>query len=358
MAEIQLENISKVYPGADAPAVDALNLQIGKGEILTLLGPSGCGKTTTLRLIAGFEAPDSGAVFFDGRNVVGVPPQKRSIGMVFQDYALFPHLNVYDNVGFGLGRCKNRRRRIGSMIDLVGLAGLERQMPGRLSGGQQGRVALARALVPGPAVILLDEPFSSLDADLRVRIQREVTAIIKKAGTTALFVTHDQREAMTISDRIAVMEKGRLHQVGTPRGIYQHPETEFVATFVGRSNLLRGRIGADGRSITTEVGTVPCRHTHERKPGDEVIFCIRPCGFERDSRGPICGRIVKTAFIGENTDALLAVNSAESRKPVQFLVHIHPEEEVRVGEEVCFRVLPYFVAVVSEKGEKDENVCK
>ncbi len=349
MAEIVLKNILKVYSGAQTPAVDTLNLQIGKGEILSLLGPSGCGKTTTLRLVAGFETPDTGAVFFDGRNVVGVPPQKRNIGMVFQDYALFPHLSVYDNVGFGLKRMKNKRRRIESLIELVGLTGLERQMPDQLSGGQQGRVALARALAPEPAVILLDEPFSSLDADLRGKMQREVTSIIKNAGTTALFVTHDQREAMTISDRIAVMKKGVLHQVGSPREIYQHPETEFAATFVGRSNLLHGRVGENATSIITEFGVVPCRHTHHRKPGDEVEFCIRPCGFELDCDGQICGKIVKTNFIGENTDALLEVKSREKTKTFQFLVHIHPEEKVNTGDDVCFRILPYFVAVVSER---------
>ncbi len=348
MAEIELRNVSKVYPGAAVRAVDALDLRIAQGEILSLLGPSGCGKTTTLRLVAGFESPDRGAILFNQKNVAAVPPEKRHIGMVFQDYALFPHLNVRGNVGFGLKKRKHRRRRIEEMIELVGLSGMEGQMPHQLSGGQQSRVALARALAPEPAVILLDEPFSSLDADLRVRMQEDVTSIIKRAGATALFVTHDQREAMTISDRIAVMENGRLQQVGTPREIYQHPETEFVAGFVGRSNILRGRIGADGCSIVTAFGVLPCRHTHGRKPGEDVIFCVRPCGFERDNDGQIRGRIVKTAFIGENTDALLEATPIRGGDPVRFIVHIHPEEEVRAGEEVRFRVLPYFVAVVSE----------
>ena len=210
MADIELVHIEKKYPGCHAPAVDDLCLNIAKGEIISLLGPSGCGKTTTLRLIAGFESPDHGAVRFNGVDMVGTPPERRNIGMVFQDYALFPHLDVEGNIGFGLRPSGKAKQRIAGMIEMVGLDGFQSKMPGQLSGGQQGRVALARALVRDPVVVLLDEPFAGLDADLREKMQQEVTAIIRRAGATAVFVTHDQREAMTVSDRIAVMKDGRL----------------------------------------------------------------------------------------------------------------------------------------------------
>lgn len=348
MANISLRGIRKTYPGTPSPAVDGFDLDISRGEILTLLGPSGCGKTTTLRLVAGFESPDRGAVLFDGRDMVGVPPEKRNIGMVFQDYALFPHLTVEQNIGFGLKRAGGRGRKVRRMVELVGLQGHEKKRPDQVSGGQQGRAALARALARDPAVVLLDEPFSSLDADLRGKMQQEVTSIIKKAGATAVFVTHDQKEAMLVSDRIAVMRNGRLEQVGTPRDVYQRPETIFVSTFVGQSNILKGRMGEDGRSIETSFGRIPCSHTHGSPPGEEVVFCIRPCGFERDETGPIRGRVVKTAYTGDNTDAVLKVQVPDGAEK-EFLVHLHPEDILKDGADASFRVLPYFVAVVADR---------
>ncbi len=347
MADIELVNIDKRYPGSTTPAVANLNLNIAKGEIISLLGPSGCGKTTTLRLIAGFESPDRGAVRFNGADMVGTPPEKRNFGMVFQDYALFPHLNTVGNIGFGLKPSADAQRRVAAMIELVGLKGFEAKMPGQLSGGQQGRVALARALVRDPVVVLLDEPFCSLDADLREKMQQEVTAIIRRAGATAVFVTHDQQEAMTISDRIAVMKDGRLEQVGTARDIYQRPETRFVATFVGKSNLLTGVMAADARSIETRFGRIPCSHTHGRTAGEKVMFCIRPCGFERNDQGAIRGTIIKSIFTGDNTDAVLRVQMAGGEHR-DLMVHLHPEDTVKQGQEVRFEVIPYFVAVVAD----------
>lgn len=351
MADIKIQTLTKTYPGAAVPAVDNITLNISKGEIITFLGPSGCGKTTALRLIAGFESPDRGDVFFDGRKITGVLPEKRHVGMVFQDYALFPHLNVRENIGFGLDSSRERGRRIEEMLNLVGLEGHGDKMPDMLSGGQQGRVALARALVRRPAVVLLDEPFGSLDADLRSRMQQDVTSIVKKAGATAVFVTHDQKEAMTISDRIAVMRDGRLEQVGAAREIYQHPETRFVAGFVGDSNILTGVMGKDGRSVKTSIGDVPCRHTHGHGHGDAVTICIRPCAFERDESGPVRGRIIKTTFTGDNTDAVLEVPLRDGRD-AKFKVHLHPEDSIEEGEKASFRIIPYFVAVVSDPGKK------
>ena len=226
-------------------AVDAVDLTVPSGEFLAVLGPSGCGKTTLLRLVAGFERPDAGGIEIAGAAVSGprrhVPPERRRIGMVFQESALFPHLDVEANIGFGLPR-RGRAERVAELVALVGLAGLQRRMPHELSGGQQQRVALARALAPDPALVLLDEPFSALDATLRSQLRGEVREILRAAGATTVFVTHDQGEALEISDRIAVMRAGRIEQVSTPDELYLRPVNRFVAGFVGEANLLRGEV--------------------------------------------------------------------------------------------------------------------
>jgi iron(III) transport system ATP-binding protein len=245
--------ISKRF--GDVLAVDEVSISVAKGEFLAILGPSGCGKTTLLRLIAGFERPDSGGIEIDGRPVAGprrnVPPEGRRIGMVFQESALFPHLDVAGNIGFGLSR-RGRDARVAELVALVGLAGLHRRMPHELSGGQQQRVALARALAPDPALVLLDEPFSALDATLRSQLRGEVREILRAAGATAVFVTHDQGEALEISDRVAVMRAGRIEQVSTPDELYLRPINRFVAGFVGEANLLPGEV-RDGE-VSTIVG--------------------------------------------------------------------------------------------------------
>lgn len=340
MPVIELKNISKTYHGTTKPALKDLSLSINQGEILTLLGPSGCGKTTTLRLIAGFERPDKGTILLNNRTIVSqntwIPPEKRGIGMVFQDYALFPHLNVEDNIAFNL---KDKSKAF-EMLELVGLKGYNRHLPSELSGGQQQRVALARALASNPKVILLDEPFSNLDADLRIQMRLEVVQIIKETNTTAIFVTHDQKDALAISDRIAVLNNGTLEQLGTPREIYQYPHTRFVAEFVGQSNILEGIIGEDGRTIHTDIGPIPCHHTHNSKPGTKVFVSIRPSSLEQDPQGRLKAIIEHLTYGGDTIDAVVKIGEQE------LLAHLHPEEAIPPGTEINFRILPDFIAVI------------
>jgi len=245
---LALESLSRRF--GEVVAVDALSLALERGEILTILGPSGCGKTTALRLIAGFEQPDSGRLVFEGKEVTRWSPQKRGFGMVFQNYALFPHLNVFENVAFGLRARKvdgaTLRTRVLTALKVVDLSGYEERAVQAISGGQQQRVALARAIAIEPPILLLDEPLSNLDQALRARTRVELRDLVKSLGITALFVTHDQEEAFDLSDRIAVMKGGRLRQVGTPRQLYQEPRDVFVAGFVGRANLLSVHLADEG----------------------------------------------------------------------------------------------------------------
>ncbi|MEX1317725.1 MAG: ABC transporter ATP-binding protein [Synechococcaceae cyanobacterium] len=239
------------------PAVDRVSFSLEQGELLALLGPSGCGKTTTLRMIAGLETVDAGSVWLRGIPITGWRPERRGIGLVFQDYALFPHLTVAENVRFGLHRWPRSRAgaRTEEMLELVGLTALARRYPHELSGGQQQRVALARTLAPQPELVLLDEPFSNLDAAMRLEMRQEVRRLLRRAGAAAILVTHDQEEAMVMADRLAVMEQGCLVQSGTPDAIYRRPVSAFVASFLGRSNLLRGE--AHGAAADTLLGCLP-----------------------------------------------------------------------------------------------------
>ena len=256
MADILVQNLVKKF--GTATAVDNLNLEIKKGEMTALLGPSGCGKTTLLRMLAGFETPTSGTIRVNGQVVNDLPPQQRKIGIVFQDYAIFPTMTVFDNIAYGLKIKKLDKaeinRSVMEYLGLVGLLGYEKRMPSQLSGGQQQRVALARALITKPEVLLLDEPLSNLDAALRLRIRKEIRKIQQALGITAVFVTHDQEEALSIADRIFVMRSGKLMQAGTPAEIYARPQNDFVADFIGKSNILYGKV-VDVQSQSLRVQT-------------------------------------------------------------------------------------------------------
>lgn len=255
-------------------AVDGIDVQVKPGGFLALLGPSGCGKSTTLRLIAGFEVPDAGTVTIGSQTVAGprnfTPPERRHVGMVFQEGALFPHMTAADNIAYGISHQEDRASRVRALLELVGLPGMDDRMPHELSGGQQQRVALARALAPRPTVVLLDEPFSNLDAGLRARLRTEVRNILRQAGATAIFVTHDQDEAFSLADEVAVMWHGRVVQRSTPQDLYKSPSTRDVAAFVGEANFLPGR--ADGTKVETELGVLMANDAAR----GEVDVLVRP----------------------------------------------------------------------------------
>ena len=271
---VRCQAISKKF--TTLPVVENVSFQVQPGRILALLGPSGCGKTTTLRLIAGFEKLDSGLIEIDGQIVADgrqhTPPEKRRAGMVFQDYALFPHLSVAQNVGFGLSGVREKAQRIDEFLTLVGLEGKGEWSPSELSGGQQQRVALARALAPRPAVLLLDEPFSNLDAALRIGVRQDVKNLLKQSGTTAVFVTHDQEEALFLGDEVAVMHAGHLEQIGTAEEVFHQPQTRFVAEFVGQADFVSGIVSE--RGIATPLGLLPKQVS--LPSGTAVDVAVRP----------------------------------------------------------------------------------
>lgn len=296
---LHIENITKQFAKTTIPAVESVTLTLPQGDIIGLLGPSGCGKTTLLRLIAGFEEPQAGTIKIDGRIVAGgggnwIAPEQRDIGMVFQDYALFPHLTVTKNVAFGLHNSRkkalfNTQKRTAEVIALVGLQGLENRYPHQLSGGQQQRVALARAIAPQPALVLLDEPLSNLDVQVRLRLRQEVRDILKNTGTSGVFVTHDQEEALSISDWVAVMQHGRLEQFGTPEAIYKEPTSRFVAEFVTQANFLKAQ--RQGDLWETEVGCFKAS-THESFECGELMIRQEDLILKADDQATvvICGR--------------------------------------------------------------------
>ena len=295
MAEVSLElkEIKKSFTEGEA-VLDNISLEISKGEFITLLGSSGCGKTTTLRIIAGLEQPDAGSVWLDGREVTGLEPNQRDVNTVFQNYALFPHMNVAENIGYGLKLKKvpksEIRKKVSQMLELVQLEGYEKRKPSELSGGQKQRVAIARALVNNPKVLLLDEPLGALDLQLRRAMQIELKHLQKKLGITFIYITHDQEEAINMSDRIAVMKDGRIEQIGTPDEIYNHPKTSYVATFVGNANILHGvaesiqgenaivKIGNDRVIVKLETSQQDTEDTGGKQhlaAGEKVTLAVR-----------------------------------------------------------------------------------
>lgn len=306
-----LKNITKEFKSHSNDgvfkAVDNISVTINPGEFVTLLGPSGCGKTTTLRMIAGFETPTSGEIILGDENINNQPPNKRDTAMVFQSYALFPHYNIFENIAYGLRIQKMSQRlideKVNRIIELVGLKDLEKRSPGQLSGGQQQRVALARALVMEPGVLLFDEPLSNLDAKLRVYMRNEIRKIQQELGLTSIYVTHDQAEAMSLSDRVIIMNKGKIEQVGTPQEVYQQPATEFIADFIGTANFADGVV----KEIKDNHAMVEMLHSMVRvsltgketfKAGDKVRVVIRPEAITVSDTGKYEGKVTLSTFMG------------------------------------------------------------
>jgi len=329
---VVLEAVSKRF-GATV-AADAVSLTVEPGELVTLLGPSGCGKTTTLRIVAGLETPSSGRVWIGDEDVTDLPAYARDVSMVFQSYALFPHLTVFDNVAYGLRILRRDaaevRRTVAEVLGLTGLDGLEGRAPAALSGGQQQRVALARGLALQPRVLLFDEPLSNLDAKLRKRMRAEIRELQQRLGITALYVTHDQAEALAISDRIAVMAEGRIHQLGTPAEVYRRPATRFVADFIGEANFLPARlVSADPAGLAVAVGPVTVTVAGPAPPGPTprpVTLVVRPeairvrPGLPDARAGALPGRVERAAYLGGTGEYVvstavgaLAVTDAQMR---------------------------------------------
>jgi iron(III) transport system ATP-binding protein len=329
MSSISCVDLSKSF--GDVRAVDGLALNVQEGSIAALLGPSGCGKTTTLRLIAGFERPDAGTISVGGRALAGprtfVPPDRRRIGVVFQDYALFPHYDVAGNVAYGLGR-RADRSRVAEVLELVGLTGLAERSVDELSGGQQQRVALARALAPTPELILLDEPFSNLEAGLRERLREEVREILGETGVTALFVTHDQEEALSLAEQVAVMRAGRIEQAGTPEEIYSRPASRWVAGFLGEIEVVPGD-AADGR-VVCELGSLPA----EPSRSGPVDVLVRPESVAIGISGPASAAeadVIGRRFYGHDQLIELRLPSGRTVRSRRLgFPAWHPGDRVRV----------------------------
>ncbi|MEM4528460.1 MAG: ABC transporter ATP-binding protein [Desulfurococcaceae archaeon] len=349
MTRVMLEGITKYF--GKVIAVDNVYLNVEKGELFTILGPSGCGKTTTLRIIAGFELPDKGKLYFDDEDVTYLKPYKRGAVMVFQNYALWPHMTVYENIAYGL-RVKRKelglserdiKERIEWVLELVKLKGLENRYPLQLSGGQQQRVALARALVVQPRVLLLDEPLSNLDARLRIEMREEFRRIQRELKITTIYVTHDQAEAMSISDRIAIMDKGKVIQVGTPQELYFKPKHLFVADFLGRSNIYRGEVvGREKNIVMVRIedlhnvvikGITP----FEDKPSSRIAVVIRPEIIKygehaREDHVVLRGVVESAMFIGDRIEARIRIGK------LSLVAYFPNTLNVTIGQEIVFSI--------------------
>jgi spermidine/putrescine transport system ATP-binding protein len=342
--DIRIVELRKTY--GDVVAVDGIDLHMPPGEFFTMLGPSGCGKTTTLRSIAGFEVPDSGAILLDGDDMVRTPPHKRRVNTVFQSYALFPNKTVRDNVLFGLRyqRCTKdeERRRCAEVIAMVRLEGLEDRKPGQLSGGQQQRVALARALVLEPPVLLLDEPLGALDARLRLDLQVELKRIQEQLGVTFIYVTHDQDEALTMSDRVAVMRDGRVEQCDEPQVLYEQPATAFVANFLGASNLVPVEVdGADGAATTLRLGRFALRSEDSAPPGGTAVAMIRPenvrlCPQGTEGENVVPGMVEEVVYLGFHREVRVRLAAGTLLKADVPNDDDHPDHEQ--GEPVAVKL--------------------
>ncbi|WHA42710.1 ABC transporter ATP-binding protein [Agrobacterium larrymoorei] len=343
-----IDNLVKTYPGAQKPSVDHVSFSLPRGEMLALLGPSGCGKTTILRMIAGLIDPTSGSITVDGRDVSSVPVYKRNMGMVFQAYALFPHMTVAQNISFGLemrkiGRAE-REERVNRALDLVKLTGLGDRKVAQLSGGQQQRAAIARSLVIEPKLLLLDEPLSNLDAKLRDEMRDEIREIQARTGVTAIFVTHDQDEALSMADRLAVMSAGRLEQIGTPREIFDRPQTEFVASFIGAGTFFEGKVVEAGLAMVEDLQTL--RFVGDVPVGSRVKLMIRPhrlrVAEQSDSTNNFKGIVEHIVYRGQ----LLSLSVRSGGKLLQADLPTHAGALPQKGDEIALSVSPQDVTVV------------
>ena len=349
---LQVRDVSKTYD--DVRALEGVSLDVAEAEVVALLGPSGCGKTTLLRIIAGLEVPDTGAVYLAGREITSVPPHRRGFGLMFQDYVLFPHQDVFHNVAFGLemqGWDRERvRERVREMLALVGLSGYERRRVFELSGGEQQRVALARSLAPEPRLLMLDEPLGSLDRTLREQLLDELRQILHQVGVTALYVTHDQQEAFALADRVIILRSGRVVQQGTPEEIYRHPADAFVARFLGHSNLIPGRV-RDRGGVETELGLLVVPDAMDFTPGARVTVLIRPEAAEltadADAPNRVSVRVLDRSFRGDRYRIQVAhAGGLELTLEIVPLDRPPPEP----GEEVTISLHPAGLALLAAEG--------
>jgi ABC-type Fe3+/spermidine/putrescine transport system ATPase subunit len=350
MSLLEINNLEKTF---DQPAVRDISLTLEQGRILCLLGPSGCGKTTLLRLIAGLEQPDQGTIFFEGRDVTHKPAHQRQFGMMFQEFALFPHKNVFDNVAFGLEMLNldadQVEKQTMAMLDLTGLAELRQRNVAKLSGGERQRVALARSLAPKPRLLMLDEPLGSLDRALRERLLFDIRSILKELRMTAIFVTHDQSEAFSVADTIAVMHQGRVVQTDTPESLYRHPKSLFVAQFLGFNNLLPGSV-VEGGGIKTTLGTLYPANV-EVTEGNMVTLLLRPesailvKGREPDiASGIIAGRVVGCLFVGQSFRVRVAL---ENKTELTFdLPNFQPPPPL--GEKIVLQINSEMITIIHD----------
>lgn len=366
---ISIQQVSKLFPapgGGTTAAVDNVSLEIAPGELFFLLGPSGCGKTTLLRMIAGFIEPTSGRILFDGRDVSRVPPNKRNTGMVFQSYALWPHMTVEANVAFGLSvrrvAAVEKQRRVREALEAVRMEAYAHRKPNQLSGGQQQRVALARALVIRPDVLLLDEPLSNLDAKLRLELRSEIRRICKEAGLTTVYVTHDQKEALSMADRVAIMDMGRVAQIGTPRELYRRPATRFIAEFLGETNFIEGTVSGGtgtGAEVAVEVQTPVGRVVAAAEQGATVpragerrTCSIRPEALRLvmneagDGVNRFAGRLVESTYLGEVAQHVVELSGGTLVKISELNPVGMGRESIRAGTPVVVAVDPGDVVLI------------
>ena len=339
---VELSDIRVSFDGEQV--LDGLNLSIKDGEFITLLGPSGCGKTTTLRIIAGFLNPDEGNIFFEGKDFIGVPPYKRQVNTIFQRYALFPHLNVYENIAFGL-RIKKLpeseiKERVGELLSLVNLSGFEKRRINTLSGGQQQRIAIARAIANRPKVLLLDEPLAALDLKLRKDMQKELRRMQKQLGITFVFVTHDQEEALTMSDRVVVMDKGKIQQIGTPQDIYNEPENAFVADFIGESNIVDGCMIKD-YLVNFSGHTFECLDKgFDENESVDVVVRPEDVDIVETEKGMLTGVVTSVDFLGVHYEIIVDIGG--------FKWMIQTTDEHFVGDSVGLYIEPDAIHIMKK----------